>query len=166
MSEVAENAENEQQSPANNGKFRTYKVSWVGYVKPGAITAIPLLLSLGFLFEGNFLSSFITLLLALYPAYYTYFVSSIRLYTNADGVWCKRGLLPWDTGSFGIKWRDMEDAVYFMGFGAWLLKSHTVRIGHRFTKTSEIIVKNLANAEDAVTHINSLHREMIEQGLT
>jgi len=59
----------------------------------------------------------------------------------------------------------MEDAVYFMGFASWLFKSHTIRIGHRFTKSSEIISHNLANASDAVEHINSLHQQMIESGL-
>jgi len=166
VSDVGENTENEVQAQANSSnKFKSYRVSWVGYVKPAAITFVFVVIFLSCIAGGSVLVSLLFLIPTISSAYYTYYTSSIRLYTTENGVWCERGLLPWDKGSFGIKWRDMEDAVYFMGFGAWLFKSHTIRIRHRFTKSSEVVIKNLANAPDAVNHINSLHQEMIEAGL-
>ena len=35
-------------------------------------------------------------------------------------------------------WRDMDEATFEQGFWSWLTRSYTVRIGHRFTKGSEI----------------------------
>ena len=62
-----------------------------------------------------------------------------------------------------VKWRDLEDAVYFTGFLSWALRSYTIRIGHRFTKTSEIVLPNIARGNLAVEHINQLHREVLAQ---
>jgi hypothetical protein len=77
---------------------------------------------------------------------------SIQLYTDLDGVWVYRGIFPWDKGFSGVKWRDLEDAVFYPNFLSWALKSYTVRVGHRFTKSSEIVLRNIANGNDAATH--------------
>lgn len=57
-----------------------------------------------------------------------------------------------------MKWRDIEDTVYYPGFVSWLFRSCTVRIGHRFTKTSEIFVYHLAQGNKVVGKINTLHQ--------
>ncbi|WP_427114932.1 hypothetical protein [Pseudomonas aeruginosa] len=36
-----------------------------------------------------------------------------------------------------------------------------MRIGHRFTKTSEILVSHLARGNKAVEHINQLHQSLL-----
>ena len=61
----------------------------------------------------------------------------------------------------GVKWRDLEDAVFFQNFFSWLFKSYTVRVGHRFTKTSEIVLPHIANGNRVVEHINDLHRKVL-----
>jgi hypothetical protein len=61
----------------------------------------------------------------------------------------------------GVKWRDVEDAVYFPNFLSWLLKSYTVRIGHRFTKSSEIVLPHIAYGHKAVMHINEFHQNVL-----
>jgi len=83
MSEVAENNANELQIQTNaNNKFKSYKISWVGYVKPASITFIFLVIFLSCIAGGNFNISFLFLIPTLYFAYYTYYQTSIRLYTN------------------------------------------------------------------------------------
>ncbi|KPC03358.1 Uncharacterized protein ABJ99_3275 [Pseudomonas syringae pv. cilantro] len=61
-----------------------------------------------------------------------------------------------------MKWRDIEDAMYFTGFISWIFRSYTVRIGHRFTKTSEILITHLAKGNNAVEHINQLHQSILK----
>nr|UVN18284.1 hypothetical protein pPsy0462c_00025 [Pseudomonas syringae] len=65
-------------------------------------------------------------------------------------------------GSWCVKWRDIEDAMYYTGFFSWMFRSYTVRIGHRFTKTSEIFVYHLAQGHNAVEHINHMHQTMLQ----
>lgn len=53
-------------------------------------------------------------------------------------IWVYSGVLPWSKGVAGIKWRDLDEAVYFQGPVSGALRSYCLRIGHRFTKSSEI----------------------------
>ncbi|AZF07693.1 hypothetical protein [Pseudomonas sp. R5-89-07] len=90
------------------------------------------------------------------------YLRSVYLYTDSVGVWLYQGILPWRRGYRGVKWRDIEDAMYFTGFLSWVFRSYTVRIGHRFTKTSEILVTHLARGNKAVEHINQLHQDILK----
>lgn len=88
-------------------------------------------------------------------------IRSVRLYTDDNGAWVYSGILPWSKGISGIKWQDLEDAVYFTGFWSWMLKSYTVRVGHRFTKTSEMVLPHIERGNQAAEHINALHHEAL-----
>lgn len=77
------------------------------------------------------------------------------------GVWVFWGILPWNKGTEGVKWRDIDEAVYFPDLWSWLGKSYTVRVGHRFTKEREIFLSNMANGKEAVQTINAKHAELI-----
>lgn len=89
--------------------------------------------------------------------YQVLYLRSLRLFTDNEGVWLYRGILPWNKGIIGVKWRDVEDAVYLTGFVSWAFNAHSVRIGHRFTKTSELTIANVKDGRDAVAHINEVH---------
>lgn len=78
-----------------------------------------------------------------------------------DVVWLFRGILLWQRAAWGVKWRDIETASYYTGFFSWILRSYTVRVGHRFTRTSEIVVGHLARGNQAAAHINGLHQMML-----
>jgi hypothetical protein len=52
-------------------------------------------------------------------------IHSVRLYTEADGVWVHSGILPWAKGMYGVKWRDFEDTSYFQGLVSWVRRSVT-----------------------------------------
>ncbi len=90
-------------------------------------------------------------------------VASVVLYTDQDGVWVYQGLFPWSRGVIGVNWRDAEDASYAPGFFSWMFNSYTVRIGHRFTKSSEIQLSHIANGSQAVVEINDAHRRALAQ---
>jgi hypothetical protein len=55
----------------------------------------------------------------------------------------------------------MDEATFINGFWSWATRSYTVRIGHRFTKESEIVQSNIANGKDAVATLNARLQDMI-----
>ncbi len=88
-------------------------------------------------------------------------IRSVQLYHDDVGVWLYSGVLPWSRGVRGVKWRDMDEATYTQSFRSWLLRSWTIRIGHRFTKDAEILLSNMARGRDAVALINQRHQQLI-----
>lgn len=100
-------------------------------------------------------------LAALVLAYRAMVIRSTRLSTNDDGIYFQRGILPWARHGHAVKWRDLEGAGHFGGFMSWALRSHTVRISHRFTKSSEIVMRHVGQAGNVVDQINDIHRSML-----
>ncbi len=101
------------------------------------------------------------LLAALYMTYRAMYIRSRVLYTDYNGVWFHQGILPWSRGTRGVKWRDLEGALFFTGFKSWLLKSNTVRVSHRFTKDSEIVVSHVPRGAVVAGRINEIHRRLL-----
>lgn len=88
-------------------------------------------------------------------------IRSYQLYYDDVGVWLYHGILPWSKGIAGVKWRDMDEATFVPSFWSWLSRSYTIRIGHRFTKSSEILLSQMANGKDVVGRLNAHHQELI-----
>jgi hypothetical protein len=86
---------------------------------------------------------------------------SFRLYYDDAGVWIYSGLLPWKRGVAGVKWRDLDEAIFVNGFWSWLSRAYTVRLTHRFTKESEILLSEMARGREVVQQINQQHRQYI-----
>ena len=95
-------------------------------------------------------------LLSVVIVYTLCWLRTVRLVATPSGVWLYRGILPWNRGAVGVKWRDMEDAAFTSGFSSWLFNSYTVRVGNRFSQQSEILVHNIANGREAVNQLNEL----------
>ncbi len=89
-------------------------------------------------------------------------LKSFHLYFDDVGVWVYSGILPWNKGISGVKWRDLDEAVYFQTMGSWLFKSYSIRIGHRFTKSNEILLSHWAHGHDVVMKINGQHQELVK----
>ncbi|WP_218884080.1 hypothetical protein [Burkholderia guangdongensis] len=88
---------------------------------------------------------------------------SYVLYMDDSGVWLARGILPWSKGVTGVKWRDLDGALYITGFVSWATNSYTVHLAHRFTKSSEIHISHMHAGNQAVEAINGAHAEMIRR---
>jgi hypothetical protein len=86
---------------------------------------------------------------------------SVQLYYDDIGVWTYSGILPWKKGVSGVKWRDMDEATFSPGFWSWITGSYTVRIGHRFTKGSEIVLTNIGRGKAAVATLNAYQQELL-----
>lgn len=141
-----------------------YKMSWTAYVRPVIVFLVMLLVGLALIGVNSWIAgAILTLAFGLF-VFNVLSIRSLVLYMDDHGVWVYSGILPWSKGTSGVKWRDLEDAVYFPNFLSWLLKSYTVRVGHRFTKTSEIVLPHIARGHEAAVHINELHRQVLAGG--
>ena len=90
-----------------------------------------------------------TILGVAWTVYGVLWLKTFELYMDADGVWLFRGILPWNKGINGIKWRDIGGSLYGNGFSSWATKSATITVEHRFTKTSSLVATEMAHAKTA-----------------
>ena len=166
---------NGYESPSIESAHAVYRLSWLAYVTTVLTIVFFIAISIGIggwtlhraqtdaAFRlGMTVSVFVLVVSLSICIYNIFFLRSIRVYTDDVGVWLYLGILPWSKGVRGVKWRDIEDAMYYTGFFSWMFRSYTVRIGHRFTKTSEIYVHHLSQGQNAVEHINQLHQSILK----
>lgn len=164
-----------EQPTRNAAPHQVYRLSWLTYVRATVSFLVLAAVSAGIgwwalnkapteqTHQVSIAAAVVVLLIALAIfGYKALYLKSVSLYTDDVGVWIYRGILPWRRGYRGVKWRDIEDAQYFTGFFSWIFRSYTVRIGHRFTKTSEIFVTHVARGNKAVEHINQLHQIILK----
>ncbi len=88
---------------------------------------------------------------------------SYRLYYDAAGVWIYSGILPWKRGVAGVKWRDLDEAIFVNTFWSWMSGSYTVQLKHRYTKAIEISEASMARGKQAVITINQQHQQHIHR---
>jgi hypothetical protein len=152
------------QSAARALELGPYGCSWTAYVAPLLTTLVFVAIGLAvYAFSPLVGALWITFFLLLF-LYGALTLRSIKIYADADGVWVYRGILPWNKGQFGVKWRDLDEATYTQGFFGWLFKSYSLRIGHRFTKSSEILLGHIKHGDRAVMAINERHLLAVRSG--
>lgn len=144
-----------------------YGTSWLAYVRP--VVTFLIILLIGLAMSGSRTTVFSILgYIVIIAALINFicnilFLKTLRVWFNEDGVWLFCGVFPWTKGTVGTTWRDISDAIFFTGFISWVTKSFKIRIGHRFTKTSELIIPHIKNGNMAVMQINEIiktkHRE-------
>lgn len=139
--------------------------SWLAYAGVLALAVIlfGVLLPLSFLWH-EMAALALLILSALLVAYEFLLVRSVQIYIDDLGVWVHSGVLPWKQGVLGVKWRDMDEASFVNGFRSWATRSYTVRIGHRFTQESGIVLTNIARGKEAVAIVNARHQALIRTG--
>jgi hypothetical protein len=90
---------------------------------------------------------------------------SVHLYWDDSGIWLYSGVFPWNKGIRGVKWRDLEEATYSQTMSSWMFKSYSMRLGHRFTKSNEILLTHIAKGHEAVMAINERHQDLARNNL-
>jgi hypothetical protein len=136
--------------------------SWTAYIKPFLVGAVLLFILTPAAWAASIIAGVAALTLSLaFLIYQTLLLRSFHLYFDDLGVWVYSGILPWNRGVSGVKWRDLDEAVYFRSMGSWLFKSYSIRIGHRFTKSSEILLTHWQSGHEAVMEINAQHQELV-----
>jgi len=139
--------------------------SWVAYAVTILRHALALLAVSILWFYAPPAAGIVALLLVLgHLAYRILELRSYELFLTEDGVWVFAGILPWTKGVSGVKWRDLDEAVFFNSLVGWATRSYSIRIGHRFTKASEIFVSHVFCGQKVVGRVNDMHREMVRSG--
>jgi hypothetical protein len=140
--------------------------SWLAYAGVVALAVLLFGVLLPLAFRWHEMAALAVLILsALLVAYEFLQVRSVQLYYDDLGVWVHSGVLPWKKGIAGVKWRDMDEATYINGFKSWATGSYTIRVKHRFTRGSEIVLTNIARGKQAVALLNARHQELIRSGV-
>ena len=138
--------------------------AWTAYIRVSIIAFFLLLFATPIAFSMSKWVGILVLALVLaYIVYRVLLVRSHHLYFDDLGVWAFSGILPWSKGVAGVKWRDLDEAVYFQSLGSWLFKSYSLRIGHRFTKSSEILLSHWSRGHEAVMAINEQHQNLVRE---
>lgn len=136
--------------------------SWTAYVGIVLLGVFLLLIVARAIWGVSMLAGLISFIIfGAFVVYRFLSIKSVRLYSDEHGIWVYSGVLPWEKGVNGVKWRDLDDAVYFQSMFGWLFKSYTMRLGHRFTKSSEIILTHIERGDQVVTEINSRHQTLV-----
>lgn len=136
--------------------------SWTAYVRIVLIGLVLFLVVTPLAWQASATAGVVVLAISLaFVVYQFLLLKSFHLYFDDIGVWVYSGILPWNKGVAGVKWRDLDEAVYFQSMGSWLFKSYSVRIGHRFTKSSEILLSHWARGHEAVMAINGQHQGLV-----
>ena len=136
--------------------------SWIAYFGTIGLGALLFFVLLPLAFKWNEVAAAVVFVgSALLIGYRLLALRSVQLYYDDVGVWAFAGVLPWKKGVTGVKWRDMQEATYVPGFWSWITGSYTVRIGHRFTKSSEIVLTNIARGKAAVTTLNNYQQALL-----
>ena len=139
--------------------------SWTAYAGVLALAALLFFVALPLAFRWDELAAAAVMVgSSLVVGYRWLVVRSVMLYYDDVGVWVVSGVLPWNKGVHGVKWRDMDNAAYAGGFLAWMTRSYTVHIGHRFTRGSSIVLHQIARGRDAVDTLTAIHQQMIRSG--
>lgn len=139
--------------------------SWTAYVRVVLIGIVLLLVVTPLAFSASVVAGIVVLAVSLaFIVYQFLLLKSFHLYFDDVGVWVYSGVLPWNKGVAGVKWRDLDEAVYFQSMSSWLFKSYSIRIGHRFTKSSEILLSHWGSGHEAVMSINGQHQELVRAG--
>ncbi|WP_447893841.1 hypothetical protein [Vreelandella sp. GE22] len=147
----------------NNDSSRVYRLSWLAYFKPffmGIVVAIAGLFISGMV--GQPWLSWVALLAGIASfIYHIIYVRSVRIFVNDAGVWYDEGVFPWQKGMRGVKWRDLDSAVFITNFVSWALRSYTVHLGHRYTKDSEIHIRHVKNGNQFAEMVNAEHHRQV-----
>lgn len=138
------------------------KKSWTAYIRVGLIGFLLLLVVIPMMGQSSLAAGFVGFAIAIAAVVYMVMqIRSYRLYMDEIGVWVYSGVFPWQKGTAGVKWRDLDEAVYFQSMWSWLFKSYSLRIGHRFTKSSEILLSHWQHGHEVVGKINIRHQELV-----
>ncbi len=138
-----------------------YKKSWTSNIAPISISLFLIIAAIK-IYDVNIYTFIILVLSAIALGTYSVLANrSATIYTDDNGVWLYSGIFPWSKGIAVFKWRDLDEALFYQGFFGWLFKSYTIRIGHRFTKKSEILISHVDHGHIASQRINELLQRKI-----
>lgn len=151
-----------------------YRVSWTAYVRPLLLAVVfavaGFLIAVGFKrwwseevgIAYQWIAGGAGLVAIVWLVYQVIYLRSVKIYTDEAGVWLYQGVFPWQTGIYGVKWRDVDGAVFRKGFISWVCRSYFVQVGHRYTKANELFLPHVNKGHRFVEHVNQEHQERLQ----
>lgn len=139
-------------APSERGN--RFRLSFLAYLGPLVMFSAALLLGFGMSFFSWTASSAFLAGAFLLTLYRLWWLHSVELYTDTEGVWVFRGVLPWARGVYGVKWGNLDEATYVTGLVSWATKSFRIKLCQRFTQAEEISLSHVARGDLAVAVIN------------
>lgn len=140
--------------------------SWLCYLLLVSVTLLLFISSILVGAASNFtVGSIVLAATASWSTYRFLVLRSYKLYYDDRGVWIYSGVLPWTKGVSGVKWRDLDEAVFHQSMLGWIANSYTVQLSHRYTKTDEVFMTHTAKGRDVSGQINYIHQEMVRAGM-
>ena len=148
----------------SEGAIHLSRKSWTAYV--GLVIRLLVLLALAvaaMYWQSRYwvIITMVIVIPVLLIGYQIWLLNSYKLYYDEMGVWVYSGILPWKRGVTGVKWRDLDEAVFVNNFLSWMTDSYTVQLKHRFTKAIEISESSMAHGKQAAILINQEQRKRL-----
>ena len=146
------------------GAIQLSRKSWTAYVGPLLRLLVVMVLAVaGMYWQAPYWPVFAMVLLipVCLIGYQFWLLSSYRLYYDEVGVWVYSGVLPWKRGVSGVKWRDLDEAIFVNSFLSWVTSSYTIQLRHRFTKAIEISESSMAQGKQAAIAVNQEQRKRL-----
>ena len=146
-----------------------YSLSWTAYVRliwslllrSFLFLAAYVLASWVFKFkDDSFMANagvFMMMVLAVgFTLYDFFYLRTMKVYIDRQGIWLAQGILPWSKGISGSRWDTVGEATFSQTFWSWAFKSYTISVRHRYTGTEDLYVHHVKNGDVAVEDINRL----------
>ena len=95
-------------SDAAERPLLSYRQSWLAWAGPVLMQLVCVALCVAgqrYMPEFFWIFAGVGALLVLCMVYRILLVRSVHLYADSKGVWLYRGILPWNRGAVGVKWR-------------------------------------------------------------
>jgi hypothetical protein len=84
------------------------KKSWTAYVRIALVALIALSIDSAIFHSSTLAGILIFIVISAFAVYCFMEIRSVELYCDDSGVWLCAGVFPWNKGTRGVKWRDIE----------------------------------------------------------
>ena len=145
----------------SSGSRRLSRKAWTAYA---SLIVCWVMLMIGVAFAAWFVGYYSLIPFLAGTAFLVYhlaWLQSVELFCDDNGVWVYRGILPWQRGVVGIKWRDIEVAAFTQNFTSWSTHSYSLHVLDRYTRKPELVLTNMFEGDKAVMYINTRLNAMI-----
>ena len=140
-------------------KPKGISVSWVAYFKATIIMIFVSLLIVAPMIEFDVSLKYTLPVSAIILFFYiinVVYYKNNYIYMDENGVWMHAGVFPWQKGITGVSWQNLDKASYYTGFSNWLFKYNKIKLQHRFTQDSEVVMNYVHRGQNVVERINRI----------
>jgi hypothetical protein len=83
-------------------------------------------------------------------------IQSFVLFVDDNGIWMYSGITEWNSGTYGIKWCNFGEAIYYRNPISYSLQSYTIYIIDKYRQENKVVLKHIHNGDKVVSEINEI----------